>query len=331
MRRRDFTIGLLLAAGVPRVWAQKGAAQHRVAIVRPAGPVTVISATGIRFYQAFFAELRRLGDVEGQNLSVERYSGEGRPDGFADLARAVVNRKPDVIVAISGEIAQAIRAANDAIPIVLIGGGDLVRAGLVTSLARPGGNLTGVTVNEGNEIFGKRLQILKEAIPSVSRVAYLDLRTYWDGDAPSLLKQSGQLHISLIPMLLGESTPSAYQRVFSETAHDLPDAITVSNRADLTAYDQLVVDLVNRSGLPAIYPVLDYVEVGGLMAYASDLCELAQRTATDVHEILGGTKPGEIPIYQPTKYELVINLKAAKRLGLTIPPTLLATADEVIE
>ena len=181
MRRRDFTIGQLLAAGVPRVWAQKGAAQHRVAIVRPAGPVTVISATGIRFYQAFFAELRRLGDVEGQNLSVERYSGEGRPDGFADLARAVVNRKPDVIVAISGEIAQAIRAANDAIPIVLIGGGDLVRAGLVTSLARPGGNLTGVTVNEGNEIFGKRLQILKEAIPSVSRVAYLDLRTYWDG------------------------------------------------------------------------------------------------------------------------------------------------------
>jgi len=132
-------------------------------------------------------------------------------------------------------------------------------------------------------------------------------------------------------MLLGESTPSEYQRVFSETAHDLPDAITVSNRADLTAYDQLVVDLVNRSGLPAIYPVLDYVEVGGLMAYASDLCELAQRTATDVHEILGGTKPGEIPIYQPTKYELVINLKAAKRLGLTIPPTLLATADEVIE
>ena len=177
MRRRDLTAGLLLAAAAPSLRAQETAKQHRIAIVRPAGPTALISDTGIRFYRAFFEELRRLGDIEGQNLTVERYSGEGRPEGFVGLAREVVNRNPDVIVVANDAIAQAAHAANDTIPIIWITGGDPIRTALATSLARPGGSITGVTVEEGSEIGGKRLQIVKEAVPSASRVAYLDVRT----------------------------------------------------------------------------------------------------------------------------------------------------------
>ena len=151
MRRRDLAIGLLLATAAQSAKAQEGAKQHRIAIVRPAGAVTLISDTGISFYQAFFLELRRLGDVEGQNLTVEPYSGEGRPAGYADLARDVVSRNPDVIVAVTNPITQAIRDANGATPIVLIGG-DVIEAGLATSLARPNGNITGVDVYAGDEI-----------------------------------------------------------------------------------------------------------------------------------------------------------------------------------
>jgi putative tryptophan/tyrosine transport system substrate-binding protein len=331
MRRRDLTAGLLLAAAAPSLRAQETAKQHRIAIVRPAGPTALISDTGIRFYRAFFEELRRLGDIEGQNLTVERYSGEGRPEGFVGLAREVVNRNPDVIVVANDAIAQAAHAANDTIPIVWITGGDPIRTALATSLARPGGGITGVTVEEGSEIGGKRLQIVKEAVPSASRVAYLDVRKYWEGDARSYREPSAQLQISMVGMLLQESNPAEVQRVFAEVAQDRPDAIIVNGRADLTAHHQLIIELANKSRLPAMYAWRDYVEAGGLMAYGADLGELGRRAANDVHEILKGAKPGDIPIYQPTKYELVINLKTAKSLDLTFPPALLAAADEVIE
>jgi putative tryptophan/tyrosine transport system substrate-binding protein len=331
MRRREFTSGLLLAAAVPAVRAEERAKQHRIAIVRPAGPVSQITDTGNRFYRAFFEELRRLGDVEGQNLTVERYSGEGRSEGFDDLAREVVNRDPEVIVVTNDAIARAARAASGTMPIVLVTGGDPIPAGFAASLARPGGNITGVTVQAGGEIWGKRLQILKEAVPSASKVALLDMRANWEGDVPSLRGPSRQLQISLTGMLLRESTPIEVQRVFAEIAQDRPDAIMVHGRAELIAHQQLIVALANNSRLPAMYPYGDYADTGGLIAYGADLGEAGRRTANDVHQILNRTKPGDIPIYRPTKYELVIKLKTAKELGLTIPPTLLATADEVIE
>ena len=320
----------MLAGSVRTVRAQ-GPPQHkRIAIVRPAGSVAQISDTGVSFYQAFFKELRRLGDVEGENLIVERYSGEGRPEGFADLGREVVNRKPDLIVAITPPIAKAVRAADDTIPIVFTSG-DPIRAGLVTSLAHPGGNMTGVNIQVDFEIWGKRLQILKEAVPSISKVAYLDLRAYWQYDMEPLREPSQQLQISLVGMLLEESTPAEFRRVFAELAQDRPDAIMVGSDAALTAHLPLIVELVNKSRLPAIYAARDHAEAGGLMAYGADLGEVAQRMANDVHEILNGTQPGDIPIYRPTKFEFLINLKAAEALGLTIPPALLAQADEVIE
>jgi putative tryptophan/tyrosine transport system substrate-binding protein len=331
VRRRDFAMGLLLGGAVRAGRAREQVRQHRIAIVRPAGSVALISETGIHFYKEFFTELRRLGDVEGRNLIVERYSGEGRPERFADLAREVVNRTPDVIVVSSDPIAQAAHAADGTTPIIWITGGDPTRAGLVRSLARPGGNITGVIVSEGNEVDGKRLQILKDVIPSASRVGYLDVATYWEGDVTSLLEPSRKLQLSLMPLLLRESTPTEFQRVFAETAQNPPDAVMVHGRADITAYHQLIVQLADHYRLPAIYPYRDYVEAGGLMAYGGDLGEAGRRTADDVHEILNGTKPEDIPIYQPIKYELVINLKVAKALSLTIPSSLLALADEVIE
>lgn len=174
MRRRDFTAGLVLAATVRTVRAQEQAKQHRIAIVIPASPVASISEPASRVWQPFWEELRRLGDVEGQNLAVEGYSGGGRPPGYGDLAREVVRRNPDLIVAISPPIAQAVGAATGTIPIVASGG-----YAAMPSLARPGGNVTGIGVDVGFEIYGKRVQILKEAIPSASKVAVLDMRTEW--------------------------------------------------------------------------------------------------------------------------------------------------------
>jgi putative tryptophan/tyrosine transport system substrate-binding protein len=331
VRRRDFTIGLLLAGATRSVRAQEPAKQHRIAFVIPSGPVARISDNGgSRFYQAIFEELRRLGDIEGKTLTVERYSGEGRPEGFADLARHVVNRNAQVIVASTDPIAQAVHAANGTIPIVLIGG-DLIRAGLATSLARPGGNVTGVTVYVGHEIWGKRLQILKEAVPSVSKVGFLEMRTDWAVNEEQLREAGRQLGISIIGMPLQESAPSEYRRVFSEIAQGRADAIIVSADGALVPYRQLIVELAERNRFPAMYSWRDYVEAGGLMAYEVDPSELGRRIADDVHEILSGAKPGDIPIYQPTKFDFAINLKTAKALGLTISPLLLAQADEVIE
>ena len=270
-----------------------------------------------------------MGDVEGKNLAVERYSGEGRPEGFADLARDVFNRNPEVIVASTAAVEQALHAATAIIPMVVAD--DPIQAGLAASLAHPGGNVTGVRVYVGVEILGKRLQILKEAVPSASNVAYLSVRTDPPENQRQLREAGRRLNISMIATPLEESTPSEYRRVFSEIAPERADAIIVSSDGTLVPYRQLIVELAEKSRLPAMYPWRDYVEAGGLMAYEVDPSELGRRMADDVHEILNGAKPGDIPIYQPTKFELVINLKGAKELGLTIPPSLLALADEVIE
>jgi len=195
--------------------------------------------------------------------------------------------------------------------------------------------MTGARV-EGLEINGKRLQILKEAVPSASDVAFLDIRTFWDSIGgqevrEELRRASRLLEISLTDRLVEESTPSEYQRVFAEIAQKPLDAMIVSSVSELFPYRQLIADLAAKNRLPAIYAWRDYVEAGGLMAYGTDLVELWRRLADDVHEILNGAKPGDIPIYQPTKFEFVVNLKAANALGLTVPPSILGRANEVIE
>src|SRR5262249_9993419 len=192
---------------------------------------------------------------------------------------------------------------------------------------RPGGNLTGITLDAGIEIWAKRLQMLKEAIPSASNAAFLGMREGWEDSCGQFLRDTaGRLGISLAFLLPQQGTPSEIERVFAAMAQQRPEAVQVSGEGILYANRRLIVELAEKNRLPVMCPYRDYVEAGGLMAYAVDLAELLRRMANDVHEILKGTKPGEIPIYQPTKFDLLINLKTAKTFGLALPPALLAHA-----
>jgi putative ABC transport system substrate-binding protein len=334
MKRREF---ITLLGGAAAVWpltarTQQPATQHRIAIFHPAIPSTLITETGGgSAWRAFFAELRRLGYIEGENLIIERYSAEGHHERYADLAREIVTRNPDLIVTGTNPVVIAFKAATSTIPVVAFML-DPLKAGLVTSLARPGGNLTGITLDAGIEIWGKRLQMLKEAIPSTAKAAFLGMRDGWEGSSGQVLRDAGgQLGISLVFMLPQKGTPSEIERVFAAMEQQRPDAVLVSGEGDLYAHRQLIVELAEKNRLPAMCPYRDYVEAGGLMAYTVDLAELLRRMAYNVHQILKGAKPGDIPIYQPTKFELLINLKTAKALGLTLPPALLALAAEIIE
>jgi putative tryptophan/tyrosine transport system substrate-binding protein len=333
MTRRAFIAMLGSATAWPlAAQTQQPATQHRIAIFHPAIPTALLTETGGgSAWRAFFGELRRLGYVEGENLVIERYSAEGHHERYADLAREIVTRDPNLIVTGTNPVVIAFRAATSTIPVVAFML-DPLKAGLVTNLSRPGGNLTGITLDAGNEIWGKRLQMLKEAIPSIANVAFLGMREGWEGASGQILRDAGsQLGISLVWMLPHTGTTSEIERVFAAIAQQRPDAVLVSGEGDLYAHRQLIAELAEKHRLPAMCPYRDYVDAGGLMAYTVDLAELLKRMAQDVHLILNGAKPGDIPIYQPTKFELLINLKTAKALDLTLPPALLAHADEVIE
>jgi putative tryptophan/tyrosine transport system substrate-binding protein len=334
MTRRELIalLGGAVASWPVGVRAQQPATQQRIAIFHPAIPTTLLTETGGgSAWRAFFGELRRLGYVEGENLIIERYSAEGHHERYADLAREIVTRSPDVIVTGTNPVVIAFKAATSTIPVVAFML-DPLKAGLVTSLARPGGNLTGITLDAGIEIWGKRLQMLKEAIPSTTTAAFLGMRDGWEGSAGQVLREAGvQLGISLVFMLPQKGNSSEIERVFAVMEQQRPDAVLVSGEGDLYAHRQLIAELAEKNRLPVMCPYRDYVEAGGLMAYAVDLAELLRRMADDVHQILKGAKPGDIPIYQPTKFELLINLKTARALGLTLPPALLALAAEVIQ
>jgi putative tryptophan/tyrosine transport system substrate-binding protein len=334
MKRREF---ITLLGGAAAAWpltarTEQPAAQHRIAIFHPAIPTTLLTETGGgSAWRAFFAELRRLGYIEGENLIIERYSAEGHHERYADLAREIVTSNPDLIVTGTNPVVIVFKAATSTIPVVAFML-DPLKAGLVTSLARPGGNLTGITLDAGIEIWGKRLEMLKEAIPSTAKAAFLGMRDGWEGSSGQDLRDAGsQLGISLVFMLPQKGTPSEIERVFAAMEQQRPDAVLVSGEGDLYAHRQLIVELAEKNRLPAMCPYRDYVEAGGLMAYTVDLAELLRRMAVNVHQILKGAKPGDIPIYQPTKFELLINLKTARALDLTLPPTLLARAAEIIE
>jgi putative ABC transport system substrate-binding protein len=332
MRRREFLAGLLLAAAPRAAPAQQRTPPPRIAIFHPAIPVALLTETGGgTAWRAFFGELRRLGYVEGQNLNIERYSAEGHHERYADIAREIVARRPDLIVTGTNPVVIAFGAATSTIPIVAFMV-DPLKAGLVASLARPGGNLTGITLDAGIEIWGKRLELLKEAVPSTTRAAFLAMRDGWEGPFGEALRDVGsRLGISLVSMLPNTGTAAEIGRVFAAMAQQRPDVVLVSGEGDLYAHRQLIAELAEKHGLPTMCPYRDYVDAGGLMAYTVDLAELLRRLAGDVHQILNGARPGDIPIYQPTRFELLINRKTAKALGLTLPSALLSRADEMID
>ena len=254
--------------------------------------------------------------MEGQNLIIERYWADGRHERYAEVARDIVIRNPDLIVTGTNPVVTVFKAATTTIPVVAFML-DPLQAGLVTNLNRPGGNLTGVTLDAGIEIWGKRLEILKEAIPSTTKAVFLGMRGGWEGSAGQVLRDAAaRLGISLISYSRRKGKPAEIERVFAAIEEQRPDAVLVSGEGDLYANRQLIAELAVKKRLPVMCPYRDYVEAGALMGYAVDLAELFRRMADDVHQILKGAKPGDIPIYQATKFELLINLKTAKTFGL---------------
>jgi putative tryptophan/tyrosine transport system substrate-binding protein len=335
MRRREF---ITLLGGASFAWpfaarAQQSRKQNRIAFVHSGIPAEQLTeSAGPLWVRRFYETLRKLGDLEGDNLVVERYSAEGRTDHLTALAGTIVSRKPDVIVTNLHALVMAFTQATSEIPIVAIAGTS-IWGGSGRSLARPGGNLTGVSINAGNEITGKRLQILKATIPSLTKVGYLvSARAAWEDDAGSSARQAGsRLGVAVSGIYPAQFNETQIRRTFDAITQEQFEAVVIDEGGGFLAQRVLIVELAEKHRLPICYPYRDYVDLGGLMAYAPDLGELAQRLADNVHQILNGAKPGDIPIYQPTRFQLVINLKAAKALGLTITPFISARADEVIE
>jgi putative ABC transport system substrate-binding protein len=332
MRRRDFIAGAISATAMSRVAAQSSANPRRLAIVSVAEPSTLMhEQSENRYYRVLFAELRRLGHVVGENLVIGRYGKEQNTSGFAALVGEVVRSNPDVVYMV-GPGAMLFKRETARIPIVALTG-DPVAQGLIDSLARPGGNITGVSVDTGPSIHGKRIQLLREVFPAVSRLACLTPRVQWEGaQGPAIRAAADQAAIPCVGVLLELPTSeAAYREAVASVSRNGANAIMVADSPDVMANRPLITGLIEEARIPAIYPFAELVEEGGLMSYSFDLVELNKRVANDIDAILRGTNPGEIPFYQNTKFELSINLKTAKTLGLAVPATLLASADNVVE
>jgi ABC-type uncharacterized transport system substrate-binding protein len=332
MNRRAFIAGIAAMSAIRRAQAQEKARVYRIALVHPSLPVSEMHEQGNYFYSAFFQKLRELGYVEGQNLSVARYSGEGQEDHFADLAREIVLKAPDVISANGDRLTRDIKAATNSIPIITVVA-DPTAFGIVASMARPGQNITGVTGTGGLQIWGKRLGLLHEMVPSASRVAYLASRRVWEAPENTILKSVAQeMNIVILgPPLEGPIREPEYRRVFAAMIEEHADALLVGDHPENSTNRGLIVALADEFRLPAIYFYPEIARLGGLLAYGPDYADLSRHMANQVAQILNGTKPGDIPFLQPTKFTLAFNLKTAKALGITVPPTLLIAADEVVE
>ncbi len=305
------------------------AAQQQVGKLSRIGVLMNLYSPDAHPPQALRQRLRDLGYVEGQNLVIDWRYQLGGTDRLAALAAELVRLKPDVIVA---DVTVAIRAAMQAtstIPIVMASSADAVGGGLVTSLGRPGGNVTGVTTMLA-EMSAKRLQLLKEVAPNVSRVAVL-----WDPAIPwhrALLKEveAAAPALRLQPVVIAVRNRDDLGDAFSEMTKGRVDAVFVSHTMTPRARGQMI-DLAAKRRMPTMFMDRDYVAAGGLMSYGSDFSEEFRHAAEYVDKILKGAKPADLPVEQPTKFELIINLKTAKALGLTIPQSLLSRADEVIQ
>jgi putative ABC transport system substrate-binding protein len=281
---------------------------------------------------AFLQGLRELGYVDGKNMKFEFYSIEGKFGQIDEIAARVLETSPDAILAAGGganEVAHAFQRLTRAVPIIMANSSDPAAQGLVASFARPGGNITGLTGNTGPEFEAKRLELLKNVAPNATRVAYLGLKLDWDSPAATGVRNAAdKLGISLFH---AEHTSSNYEDAFAFIGREHLQGLFVvrnpwnfSNRRGITGF-------AADRGMPAVYPTREFAEVDGLISYGPSLFDVYRRAAGHVDKILKGANPADLPVEQPTKFELVINLKTAKALGLIIPSALLALADEVIE
>jgi len=325
-KRREFITLLGGTAAWPlAARAQQAGKVHRIGVLE-----TISTTLNVANFYALREGLRQLGYAEGQNLVIEYRSADGRDDRFPGLARELLALKVDVIVTRGTPAAKAVKNATSTVPVVMTASGDPVGVGLVTSLARPGGNITGLSAIVG-ELSPKRLELIREIVPGLARIAVLAntsndaVRRDWariETAARSLGVQS---------QLLDLRESDALGPTFDDASARRADALVVVIDAITQANQQRIVDLAMKHRLPAIYSSREFVDAGGLISYGVSYPDLYRRAATYVDKILKGTKPADLPVVQPTKFELVINLKTAKALGIEVPPSLLALADGVIE
>jgi len=329
MDRRDTVFALLALGAAPlAAEAQQAAKVARIGYLSP----SLASRPHLR--DAFLQGLHDLGYVEGRNVVIEYRDAEGKLERVNALAAELVALKVDVIVVGGGtRVTLATMQATKTIPIVFTGVGDPVESGLVISLARPGGNVTGLS-NLGPELVGKRLELLKQAVPGLDRVAVLWLPgALGERTDKDMLAGADVAARALGVQLQFVEARSAdeFARAFSDMSSARAGALTVLPSNRFLREHRRLVELAAEKRLPAVYTSREFVDTGGLMSYGANSADLHRRAATYVDKILKGAKPGDLPVEQPTKFELVINLKTAKDLGLILPPSLLARADELIQ
>jgi putative ABC transport system substrate-binding protein len=280
--------------------------------------------------EAFRQRLRELGYVESDNLGLEFRYAEGKIDQLSGLAAELVRLKMDIIVTSGTSAAWVAKEATKTIPIVIAGSGDPVAFGLVASLARPGGNVTGFSELAGREIEGKRLELLKEAVPTASRVAVvMDSTSRRD---PTPLEEAAKaLGFTLLLSDEEWATPDEFQSAFATMIRERTDALYAPETPVNVLHQSLIIKLAAKNRIPAMYGSREFVELGGLMSYGVSFADMFRSVAIYVDKILKGAKPADLPVQQPTRFELVINLKTARQIGLMIPPQLLMQADKIIK
>ncbi|UIN34882.1 ABC transporter substrate-binding protein [Methylobacterium oryzae] len=332
MKRRQFLVsGLICLAYQDRAKAVQGETVHRLAVLHPSEPTGNLTVNSSNLVGNALKHLEKLGYVEGKNLEVGRYSALGSTEKLRELAAEVVLTKPTVILAISGKTVSHLSKLTRTIPIVGVMS-DPVAYGLVTSVSHPGGNITGASVDPGIDIWAKRITLLKEAVPGMSKVFFVAPDSTWTTAVGLGVKAAAEkTGVELIgPPVENPHGGTEYTKAFSEVSKR-SDAILVSSAAENRTQGKLIIKLAQDNRLPALYPYRTYVTDGGLMAHDLDIADIWTKAADQIAMIFKGENPGDIPIYQPRQYHLVINMEAAKNIGFQFQQNIIAMADEVID
>ena len=324
-------LSVCAAATTRGVLAQQPKKQFRIGVVLTTSPLAEMLGPEPAHprLRAFVRELRRLGYSEVNNLVLERRSAEGKFERFPEIIAELLRLKPDVLVTLGDPMTLAAKKLTQDVPIIAMAVADPIGLGVVNSLARPGGNVTGISATTGPELMAKRLELLKDAVPGITKVAYLSQKTEWDSSAGLAARQAAQA--LGITMFFAEANPKDYSGGLALVRSQRPGAVFVGGQFPNWVNREVIVETLNAMRLPSSHSYSEAAEIGGLMSYANHADETWLRAAAYVDKILKGTKPGDLPIEQPTRFELVVNVKAARAMGIVIPQSLLMRADRVIE
>ena len=331
MRRRVFLLAVCNAAFAREIPAQQPKARFRIGVVLTTSPLAeMLGPEPVHpRVRAFIRELRRLGYDEAHNLVIDRRSAEGKFDRFPDILAELLSLKPDVLVTLGGPMTLAAKKLTQSVPIIAMAVSDPIGMGVVNSMARPGGNVTGMSATVGPELSAKRIELLKDAVPTITKVAYLGQKTDWDSSHGLAARRAAQA--LGITMIFAEAKPKDYSGGLAQVKSERPGAVFVGDQFPNWVNRHAIVEALNTMRLPSTHAYSESVEIGGFMSYANYADDTWLRAAAYVDKILKGAKPGDLPIEQPARFELVVNVKAAKALGIVIPQSFLVRADRVIE